>query len=581
MGLQKIFLTRFTVSLIPARFGPRVAPLFSYLVLCGCLSALAQESGRGPAPAVEEAATTLSAGRILADTRFLSSDLLEGRAPATRGDLLARQYVAARMEAAGLKPGAADGSFFQRVPLLTVRTDPGATLTVRRKGAAEHLRFGPDFVAFPGLQQTAATLDDAELVFVGYGIIAPEEQWDDFKDTDLRGKVLLFLNNDPDNGDSSFFGGKARLFYGRWTYKFAVAAERGAAGAFIIHTTPSAGYGWNVVESSWGSKRSEPERNQGAPGVPVKGWTSSEATGRILRLAGHGMDELSARAQRRDFRPVPLGVTVSTALTSTVRRLETANVLGLLPGSDDALRREAVIVTAHIDHLGIGRPVKGDSIYNGALDNAAGVASMLELARAFAALPVAPRRSLLFIGVAAEESGLIGSGYYADNPTFPPGAIAANINIDGINIFGPTRDIVVVGRGRSTLDAAFTRAAARQGRVVRGDPFPEQGSFYRSDQFSFARIGVPSVAPDGGTEYVGRPQTFAREMVQHYIDEHYHQPSDEIDTAWNLTGAVQDLALTLAAVAEIADAPSMPAWNPGDEFEAVRRKALRDAGSRR
>jgi len=575
MGLRHIFLN-FGARQAPGRFlrsGALLAPLHLLLAV----SLQAQTGIRTVPQDTLPGEAGISAAELMRHVRYLAGDALEGRAPGTRGDSLAREYVAGQMAGIGLRPGSSDGTFLQRVPIVSLRADTGATLSVTGAGTRLPLRYGSEFVAFTGRQESLLVLERAELVFAGYGIVAPEFAWDDFKGVDLRGKVLLLLNNDPDTGDPAFFGGKARLSHGRWDTKFANAAAHGAAGALIIHTTASAGYGWNVVQSSWGGRRSEPERTPGERVLPLKGWLTFDATEQILRLAGRTCDELFALAGTRGFTPVPLGVTVDSRVRTALGRIETANVLGLLPGSHPVLGAEAVVFTAHIDHLGIGRPVDGDSIYNGAMDNASGVAALLELARAFARRPVPPKRSLLFIAAAAEESGLIGSRHYARNPTFPPGRIAANINIDGINIFGPTRDVVMIGLGRTTVDSAALRAAARQGRILLPDPFPEQGSYYRSDQYSFARIGVPAFSLDGGLDFVGRPPDFGATMVQHFIERRYHQPSDEVTNEWDLRGAVEDLVLTFDVASEIADAPAMPAWLPGDEFGRVREDALRDA----
>ena len=524
----------------------------------------------------EDAAHAMEAiapSSLMSHIRFLSHDLLEGRAPGTRGDELSRTYVASQMELIGLKPGASDGSWFQPVPILSMTADPSMTITVSRGGKELSFKYRSDFIAIAGSQAPMVELKDAELVFVGYGIDAPEQRWDDYKGVDLRGKVLLMLNNDPSPDDPNEFAGKARLYYGRWTYKYEIAGKKGAAGALIIHTRESAGYGWNVVESSWSGEQFELEKQPGTAAAQMNGWTTIEATRKILELAGKDYDALVASAQDRSFKPVPLGVTVSTTITTRIRKVMTTNVLGLLPGSDPKLKDEIVVYTAHYDHLGVGNVVDGDSIYNGALDNASGVSAMLNIAASFTYQKELPRRTILFIAIAAEESGLIGSKYYSERPTFHPGKIAANINIDGINIFGKTRDVIMVGSGKSSIDHVLKDVAGWQGRIVKPDQFPEQGFFYRSDQFNFAKIGVPCLYMDPGVEYIGKPPDFGKQMVEEYIQKNYHQPSDEVGD-WDLSGAVEDIRLLYLVGYTVANSNDMPSWNKGDEFEGARLRAL-------
>jgi len=415
-------------------------------------------------------------------------------------------------------------------------------------------------------------VDNAEIVFVGYGIVAPEYQWDDYKGVDVKGKVLLMMNNDPSD-DPKLFGGKTRLYYGRWTYKYEIAAQKGAAGAIIIHTRESAGYPYQVVQSSFTGEQFElPAENE--PRLAIKMWATEAASQRIAQLAGKDLDELRRQAERRSFKPVPLGVTMALTLKNTLRQLETANVLGLLPGGDPVLKNEVVVYTAHHDHFGIGKSVQGDSIYNGALDNASGVSLLLVLAHAFAELDSPPRRSILFAAVGGEESGLLGSGYYAQHPTFRPGQMASCLNIDGMNVWGKTQDITIIGHGKSTLDAIVEDVARSQGRVVKGDQFPDRGFYYRSDQFNFAKIGVPAIFFDNGLEFIGRPSGWGKEQVEAWENTHYHQPNDEYDPAWDLTGAVEDARLEFRVGLRIANAEAMPQWQPGEEFEAARKKAL-------
>ncbi len=520
------------------------------------------------------AAATVQEHRMLADIRFLSGDLLEGRGPSTRGDRLAQAYVRARFEAIGLEPGAPDGSWIQPFELVAIDTRCPPVLQVTHGAETVDLDFYEHYIATSGVQSEVARIEEAEIVFVGYGIVAPEYGWDDFEDTDLKGKVLLIVNNDPE-ADPELFEGKRRLYYGRWDYKYAMAARQGAAGAIIIHTTPSAGYGWSVVQSSWtGVQFSLPARGEDA--LQVQAWVTEDAARRLVRLGGQRLETLLSAAERRDFSPVPLGVTLSLLLENTVERRESANVIGRLPGSDPQASREAVLYTAHHDHLGIKPNPDGgsDAIYSGALDNASGVATMLAIAEAFAALPRPPGRSLLFASVGAEEQGLLGSEHLAENLPVPAGRVAANINIDGMNIWGRTRDVAVVGLGKSTLDDWIRAIAEGQGRTVRAEAFPDKGSYYRSDHFSLARVGVPSAYLDAGTEVAGKPEGWAREQQEGWLKAHYHQPSDDLTDEWDLAGAIEDAQLLFFLGAKVADAPTLPEWRPGDEFEPARNKAL-------
>ncbi len=520
----------------------------------------------------EQAAKVIDRASLAGPVRFLADDLLEGRAPSHRGDALANLYVASVMESLGLQPGGPGGSWEQRFPLVGITTKAPDAWTFRAGGNDVALKFWQDYIAASGVQAPAAAITDAPLVFVGYGIQAPEYGWDDFKGADLKGKVLLMLNNDPD-WDPALFGGARRLYYGRWSYKYESAAREGAVGAIIIHTTPSAGYGWQVVQNSWTGEQFElpagPE-----PRLQVRAWTTEDATRRLLAAAGLDLDRLIAQARSRDFKPVDLGIRTSLALANTLTHGETANVLGLIPGSDPALKDEVVIFSAHHDHLGIGKPdASGDTIYNGAVDNASGVAQVLAIAKAFMALPERPRRSVLFAIVSCEESGLLGSAYYAAHPTFAPGKIAADINFDAGNIFGRTRDVALVGKGKSTLDAVVEAAAALQGRVVTDESFPDRGAYYRSDQFSFARIGVPGLYFRGGLDYVGRERGWGERVNDEWLKAHYHQPSDEFSESWNFDGMIEDTQLGFLAGLSVAQANAMPAWLPGDEFAKLRAPA--------
>ncbi|HEX9941260.1 MAG TPA: M28 family metallopeptidase [Thermoanaerobaculia bacterium] len=521
----------------------------------------------------EKAAKAIDRASLEAPIRFLADDLLEGRGPASRGDELARLYLASTLEFLGFQPGAPGGGWQQPFDIVGITAAVPKTWEFQAGGKAVPLKWWDDFIAASGVQEPTASLRNAELVFVGYGIEAPEYQWDDFKGMDLKGKVLVMLNNDPD-WDPKLFEGNRRLYYGRWTYKYESAARQGAAGAIIVHTTPSAGYPWQVVQTSWSGEQFELPA-AGEPRIQVAAWTTEDATRRLFQAAGKDLARLVEQAKRRDFKPVPLGITTSLTLTNKLSRVKTANVLGRLPGGDPSLRDEVVLYSAHHDHLGIGEPDKtGDKIYNGAVDNAAGCAQVLAIARAFAELPQRPRRSVLIAFVAAEEQGLLGSEYLAKHPPVPAGKIAANINYDGGNVLGRTRDLTYIGLGKSSLDRLVQALAARQGRRLEGDQFPDRGFFYRSDQFNFAKVGVPAIYLDNGTEFIGKPRDWGKKQVEDYEENRYHQPSDEFDPKWNYDGMIEDAQLGFLAGLSIADNPRLPAWNPGDEFEAARKRAL-------
>jgi len=446
----------------------------------------------------------ITADVMRAYVKELADDKYEGRGPGSRGDVAARQYLVDELQKLGLEPGGENGSWQQPFELVGVTADQPADWTFNSSDGSLTLKQWDEFIVHSGVQAKHVEIDDAEIVFVGYGIQAPEYDWDDFKGQDLKGKVLMIMNNDPD-WDPDLFGGETRLWYGRWDYKYLSAARQGAVGAIIIHTQPSAGYPFQVVQTSWTGEQFElPAEDE--PRVEVAAWLTEDSARAVVAMAGLDLDELREAADNRDFVPVPLGVTTSLAMDVSLNRVQSGNVLGLIPGSDPVLKDEVVIYTAHHDHLGIGTPDEtGDAIYNGAMDNASGVAQVMAIARALKAMPVAPRRSILVALVGAEEQGLLGSKYYAAHPTFSPGKIAANLNYDGGNIWGDTHDVTFVGLGKSSVDQIVQGIAAEQHRVVKPDQFPDRGYFYRSDQFSFAKIGVPAMYLDTGMEFVDRP----------------------------------------------------------------------------
>ncbi|HJQ20003.1 MAG TPA: M28 family peptidase [Gemmatimonadaceae bacterium] len=513
----------------------------------------------------------ITAAEIDGHLRFLSSDLLEGRAPATRGGRLAAEYLASQLRSFGLKPGL-DTSFMQTVPIDVVTADTSTIRFTASGKATATLRYPDDVVAFAG-SATPESSARGELVFVGYGAAAPEYRWDDFKNMDVRGKVLLVLVNDPPatSAEPSLFGGRAMTYYGRWTYKFEEAERRGAAGALIVHTTEAAGYPWHTVVGSWtGEQRLLPRPSDAPAPLGVRGWITDSAAGALLRQAGLDLDQLRARAARRDFQPVATGITVDLGFRNRVEHLRSENVIGVVRGSDPKLRNEYVLFSAHWDHFGIGTPVNGDSIYNGAEDNASGTSDLLAVARAAAAGP-APKRSMIFAFVTAEESGLLGSRYFAEHPTVPIGDIVANINVDGGNVLGRVRDLSVLGDTKSSLGPALSSYVRPLGMRLSPDPHPERGYFYRSDHFSFAKMGVPSVSIGAGNDYVGRPAGWGEQQGEDYTAHRYHQPSDEYRPDFDLSGAVQLSDIVLGFGRAVANATRVPTWNTDAEFRAIRK----------
>jgi len=540
-------------------------------------------TGCSRAPSQPDAAVrSLSADALMKHIRMLSSEAFEGRGPGTKGEQLTVQYLQDQFRGMGLEPGNPDGSYLQSVPLVGITPDPQMKLTFSGHGRRLEPRFQKDFVAWTKRVQDSTAID-ADMIFVGYGVQAPQFQWDDFKGTDVKGKVIVVLINDPPVPDERIFGGKAMTYYGRWTYKFEKAAELGAAGCFIIHETERAGYPWEVVRNGWSGEQFDlntPEKNMGR--VAIEGWISGEEAEALFKLAGKSLAALKEAAVHRDFRPVQLGARATLSIKNTLRTVDSHNVIARLTGSDPKLKDEYVIYTGHWDHFGIGPEVNGEKIYHGAKDNGSGTAALIEIARAFKQLKVPPRRSLLFLAVTAEEQGLLGSRYYAEHPLYPLARTAAVINMDALNVLGRTRDVVMIGRGNSTLDEMVEEIAREQGRTVRGDPEPEKGYFYRSDHFSFAKEGVPAFDPHEGIEYVGKPAGWGLEMRQQFTMHDYHKPSDRIKDYWDLSGLVQDCELYLLVGYRAANDPRMPEWKPGAEFKAKREASFRQAapGSR-
>ncbi len=535
----------------------------------------AQEVWR-PTKGHQAATEVITEDLLRSHIRFLADDLLEGRGPGSRGDELTQLYIATQFQSYGFKPVLPDGKWTQPVPLVGVTSAPPSTVTLKHASGSLTLNHNTDTMLVAGRPAEQIRLKDAELVFVGYGMQAPEYDWDDFKGVDLKGKVLVIMNNDP-AGDPELFAGRRRLYYGRWDYKYEMAARQGAAGAIIIHTTESAGYPYQVIQTSWSGEEFELKSTSG-PRLEMRGWCTDEAAQRIATLAGKKLDDLRAAAEKRDFHPVPLGITLSLEMTCKVREQQTANVLAILPGSDPQLKRETILFMAHHDHLGLAaqRDGNGDYIYNGAIDNASGTAALLSIARAIASLPTPPRRSIMFCAVGAEEQGLLGSQYLANHPPIPAGYMSAVINIDGINFLGKTHDVNVIGNGKSNMDPLIEKVAKWQKRIVTPDYFPDRGYYYRSDQFSLAKVGVPGVYLHAGVNVVGKPNGWGKEQLEAWVEKTYHQPSDEYDPNWNLDGAIDDIRLLCHVGLIAADSDESPAWKKGDEFEAARLKALRE-----
>jgi Zn-dependent M28 family amino/carboxypeptidase len=519
------------------------------------------------------ASERITAASLSAPIRFLADDLLEGRAPGTRGDELAIRFIASELEGLGLEPGGDEHGWLQRVPLVGVTPRlPGSISFRGANGVALSLATGADIVLRPGHQASEVALDAPDVVFVGYGIVAPRYGWDDYKDVDVHGKVVLLMNNDP-SSDPQLFEGAARTWYGRWDYKYMEAARHGAAAAILIHTDASAGYPWHVVTSTWSGAEKFELPASDEPRLLATMWATEEASRRLAALGGKDLDALRRAAEARTFVPVSLGARLAVSFRVETRTLNSSNVIGVLRGRDPRLAAEAVVVSAHHDHLGIGPPKNGDAIYNGAIDNASGVAVLLAIAHA-AADARRPRRSLVFLATTAEEQGLLGAQWYVRHPTFPLARIAADLNVDGINHLGKATDVAYIGYGRTSLDGVVDAVARAQGRTVHGDPFPERGSFFRSDHFTFARAGVPTVYLHAGTAFAGHPAEWGRAQDEAWTQTHYHQPSDEFDPSWDLSGAVDDARLLLVTALRVADLASLPTWRSGDDFGAARQESL-------
>lgn len=512
---------------------------------------------------------------LAAHLKYLASDLLEGRAPSTRGGQLAAEYLATQLTSLGYEPGGDNGTFFQNVAIVESVVDRSFTLAA---GKGTPFEYFEDVVAFSGIQNPKVSVS-GELVFVGHGIVAPEFQWNDYDGLDMKGKVALIMVNDPpaSAGEPQLFGGPALTYYGRWTYKFEEAARQGAAGAILIHTTESATYPWQVVQTSWSGTQYSLPAVPGRPALALKAWVTEGAARAIAARGGQNLDALRTSAFLRGAKPVPLGIQVSATLSQTVRQKSAPNVVGVLKGANLA---QAVVYTSHYDHFGIrdprpGDPPDADRIFNGAQDNASGVAGTLEIAQAFARGRRRPARSVYFVFTTAEESGLLGAEYFAARPSLPPDAWAANINIDSLNLAGPAKDIVLLGSERSTLGDMAGQLAASLGRAVGPDPEPGRGYFFRSDHFPLAKIGVPAVSLGEPTQYIGKDPSYAKKLRDDYNEKDYHQPSDDVRANWDYAGAVEDMRFLAELGWRVANAPNMPAYHMDDQFARPRQPATR------
>jgi Zn-dependent M28 family amino/carboxypeptidase len=525
--------------------------------------------------ACASARAQITADGLMQHIRVIASDDFEGRAPGTAGEEKTVNYLVSQFKEMGLAPGNPDGTYIQDVPLVGFTAQP--TISFSAGSRKIDFKFPNDAVVWSRHFQPDVRVEDCPVVFVGYGVVAPEYGWDDFKDVDVRGKTLLMLindppvpdPNDPTKLDPKMFKGREMTYYGRWTYKYEIAAKKGAKAAIIIHQTGPAGYPWGVVMISNGRENfglQTPDATSDR--VAVEGWITLDNARKILSAEGHDFDALKKSAVSRDFRPVPLNLTASFDVKSTLRNVASRNVIAKVEGSDPTLKDQYVIYTAHWDHLGRDPKLKGDQIYNGAVDNASGTAALLELAKEFA--KARPRRTVLFLSVTAEEKGLLGSKYYAEHPLHPLARTLADINIDTVNVWGRTRDIGVVGMGESTLEDILAEKVKSQGRVLVQEAEPEKGHYFRSDHFEFAKAGVPALYLDKGIDFIGKPAGFGRRKREEYVSRDYHQVSDEIKPDWDLSGAAQDVQLLFDVGKAVADADTFPRWKPGSEFKARR-----------
>jgi Zn-dependent M28 family amino/carboxypeptidase len=533
-------------------------------------------------PELKPALDTIKGDDILQHTKVLSSDEYEGRGPGTRGEELTVKYLTEQYQRLGLKPGNPDGTYVQKVPLVGFTGAPRASFTAG--GKTIDLKFPADYVAVSRRFVPESKVENSDVVFVGYGVVAPEYGWDDYKGVDVRGKTIVMLINDPavpDAADASklderMFKGKAMTYYGRWTYKYEIARDRGAAAAIIVHETGPAGYPYEVVSGSWSRENFDVQTpNKNMDRAAVEGWITLDRAKELMTASGQDFDALKRAAVTKDFKPVTLNAKANFEIRNTIREINSSNVIAKLEGSDAALKNEYIIYSAHWDHLGRDPNLPGDQIFNGALDNASGTGAMLEIAEAFTKMTPAPKRSIIFLAVTAEEKGLLGAKHYAENPLYPANKTLANINIDGVNQWGRTKDITMVGDDNSTLIDLLRETAGAQGRTVKPDPEPEKGFYYRSDHFEFAKVGVPALYTDSGTDYVGKDMAYSKQKRDEYTDKDYHKVSDQIKPDWELSGAVEDAQLLTVIGYRVAQGDKFPEWKAGSEFKGKRDESLR------
>jgi Zn-dependent M28 family amino/carboxypeptidase len=547
---------------------------FAVLIVCVAAAiAFAADSLAVP----KEAAEAITAPDLLKHIKVLASDEYEGRAPGSKGEELAVKYIYEQFKALGLQPGNPNGTYIQEVPLAGITTTPSASFTVGDKKT--ELKFPTDYVASSARLENSIKVENTDVVFVGYGVVAPEYGWDDYKDVDVKGKTILMLINDPaipdpanpGKLDEKMFKGSAMTYYGRWTYKYEIAAQKGAAAAVIIHETAPAAYPYSVVMSSWAKENFEidaADKNAGA--VQIRSWITLDVAKKLLADCGQDFDALKKKAITKDFRPVALKAKANFDLKQAVRPFKSNNVVAKVEGSDPKLQDEWVIYSAHWDHLGKHDELPGDKIFNGAADNASGVGGLLELATAFVKMKPAPKRSILFMATTAEEAGLLGAKFYAEHPLYPLEKTLGDINMDGLSLWGKTRDIEDISFGNSDLDDLLATATKKQDRVMNPNSQPEKGTFYRADNFEFSKVGLPSLYTGAGRDVVGKPPGFGQQKKDEYVAKHYHQPSDEVNPEWDLSGAAEDLRLLLEVGYDVANGDKFPEWKPGTEFKAKR-----------
>jgi Zn-dependent M28 family amino/carboxypeptidase len=539
------------------------------------------DNGRTALPDTKTALESIKSDELMAHIKTLASDAFEGRAPGTPGEDMTVSYLTGQFQKSGLKPGNPDGTYIQKVPLAGYTPTP--TMSFNIGGKQMTLDYSTDYIARSLRYVPDVKVENSDLVFVGYGVVAPEYGWDDYKGVDVKGKTVVFLINDPaipDPNDPSklddrMFKGRAMTDYGRWTYKFEIASEKGAAAAIIVHETGPAGYPIAAL-ASWRLESFDirtPDKNMKR--VAVESWITDVKAKQLLTAAGQNFDTLKKAALNKDFKPVVLNAKANITIKTALREVDSRNVVARLEGSDAKLKDEYVVYTAHWDHMGRDAQLKGDQIFNGAHDNASGTAALLEIAEAYTKLPAPPKRSIIFLAVTAEEKGLLGAKYYATNPLYPLERTLANINKDGLNQWGRTKDMTVVGYGNTTLDDLLEAAAVAQGRTIKPDAEPEKGFFYRSDHFEFAKQGVPAFFPNPGTDYVGKPEGYGMKKRAEYTEKDYHKVSDEVKPDWDLAGAVEDLQLLFTVGYRVAQGDKWPEWKAGTEFKAKREAQLK------